>query len=62
MISKSALVLHPIDNVLVIMATRLVFCEEEIQWGKAHGSQERQLDSVLCFFNELFLLITVSLY
>lgn len=48
LISRSALVLHPIDNVLALMATRLVFCKEEVQWGKSHGSQERQLDSVLC--------------
>ena len=60
-ISRRVLVFHPIDNVLAVMAMRLVFWKEEVQWGEVHGSRERQLDSVLCFLNKLFLLITVSL-
>ena len=62
LISRSALVLHPIDNVLAVMAPRLVFWKEEVHWGKVHGSQGGQLGSVLCFFNKLFLLITGSRY
>lgn len=62
LIRRSALVLHPIDNAFAIRATRLVFCKEEVRKGQVHGGRERQLDICLCFFNKLFLLITVRLY